>query len=130
MNLQQFFAMSLGLSVESIYYIAIAVLACVLGAEIAGICILINKMRRARKGDEGVINDEYDHTSNGANYAIAALSFGAVSATAELALLVLAIAAAVGALVLCILLVAFYAKGYLLISAKAAKEAVEAEAQA
>ena len=32
LNLQHFFAMSIGLSVEHIYYIAIAVLACVLGA--------------------------------------------------------------------------------------------------
>ena len=122
MNLQQFFAMSFGLSVEHIYYIAIAVLACVLGAEIAGICMLIGKLRRARSGEIDLPDDEYDHNGR-ANYAIAALSFGAVSATAELALLVLAIAAAVGAFVLCLLLVVCYAKGYLLISAKAAKEA-------
>ena len=126
MNLQHFFAMSIGLSVEHIYYIAIAVLACVLGAEIAGICMLIGKLRRARGGEIDMPNDEYDD-NGGANYAVAALSFGAVSATAELALLVLAIAAAVGALILCLLLVFCYAKGYLLISAKAAKEAAAAE---
>ena len=101
--------MSLGLSVENTYYIAIAVLACVLGAEIAGICMLIGKMRRARRGDEDTFHDEYDNNS-GANYAIAALSFGAVSATAELALFVLAVACAIGALVLCILLAVFSAK--------------------
>ncbi len=129
MNLQHFFAMSFGLSVENIYYIAIAVLACILGAEIAGICMLIGKMRRARNGEADAPNDEYDNNT-GANYALAALSFGAVSATAELVLLVLAIAALVGAFVLCTLLVAFYAKGYLLISAKAAKSAKEAEAKA
>ena len=129
LNLQHFFAMSLGLSVENIYYIAIAVLACVLGAEIAGICMLIGKMRRARKGEENAVNDEYDNNA-GANYAIAALSFGALSVTAELILLVLAIAAAVGALVLCILLAVFYSKGYLLISTKAAREAEDAEAKA
>ena len=126
LNLQQFFAMSFGLSVENLYYIAIAVLACVLGAEIAGICMLIGKMRRARNGGADASNDEYH---GGANYALAALSFGAVSATAELALLVLAIAAAVGAFVLCILLIVLRAKGYLLIRAKdelaAAQKAAE-----
>ena len=122
MNLQQFFAMSIGLSVEHVYYIAIAVLACVLGAEIAGICMLIGKWRRARSGEIDLPDDDYDNNT-GANYAIAALSFGAVSATAELVLWVLAIAAAVGAFVLCLLLVVCYAKGYLLISARTEKKA-------
>ena len=124
LNLQQFFAMSLGLSVENIYYIAIAVLACVLGAEIAGICMLIGKLRRARKGEDEVPSDEFN-MGGGANYAIAAISFGAVSATLELALLVLAIAAAAGAFVLCALLAVLYAKGYLLISEKVEKAAKE-----
>ncbi len=124
MIFQQFFAASFGLSVESMYYIAIAVLACILGAEIAGIYILINKLRQARKGDGDVQNDEYS-SGNGANFALAALSFGAVSATVELALLVLAIAVAVGAFVLCALLAVLYVKGYLLISPKAEKAAKE-----
>ena len=129
LNLQQFFAMSLGLSVENICYIAIALLACVLGAEIAGICMLVGKLRRARSGEEDVIHDEYN-SNGGANYAIAALSFGAVSAAAELVLLILAIAALVGAFIICVLLVVLYAKGYLLISAKTARAAAEAEAAA
>lgn len=127
LNLQQFFAMSFGLSVENLYYIAIAVLACVLGAEIAGICMLIGKMRRARNEGADASDDEYH---GGANYALAALSFGAVSATAELALLVLAIAAAVGAFVLCILLIVLRAKGYLLIGAKDEKVTEEQAAPA
>ena len=127
LNLQQFFAMSFGLSVENLYYIAIAVLACVLGAEIAGICMLVGKMRRAKSEKADATNDEYNR-GGGANYALAALSFGAVSATAELALLVLAIAAAAGAFVLCILLIALRAKGYLLISAKDEKAAEEQKA--
>ncbi|MBO7273884.1 MAG: hypothetical protein J6V22_03415, partial [Clostridia bacterium] len=118
MIFQQFFAMSFGLSVENIYYIAIAVLACILGAEIAGIYVLISKLRAIRKQDEDVQNNDY---SGGANYAIAAISFGAVSATAELVLLILVIAAAVGALVLCVLLAVLYAKGYLLASQKVAE---------
>ena len=124
MIFQQFFAASFGLSVENVYYIAIAVLACILGAEIAGIYILINKLRQARKGDGDVQNDEYS-SGNSANFALAALSFGAVSATVELALLVLAIAAAVGAFVLCALLAVLYVKGYLLISPKAERAAKE-----
>ena len=119
--------MSLGFSVENIYYIAIAVLACVLGAEIAGICMLIGKMRRARNEETETSNDDYQ---GGANYALLALSFGAVSATAELVLLVLAIAAAVGAFILCVLLAVLYTKGYLLISAKDAKSAAEQKAAA
>ena len=122
LNFQQFFAMSLGLSVENIYYIAIVVLACILGAEIAGICMLIGKLRRARRDETDGSEDEY---SGGASYGIAALSFGALSATAELILFVLAAAAAVGALVLCVLLAVCYAKGYLLISAKEEKRARE-----
>ena len=127
LNLQQFFAMSFGLSVENLYYIAIAVLACVLGAEIAGICVLVGKMRRAKSEKADASNDEYNR-GGGANYALAALSFGAVSATAELALLVLAIAAAVGAFVLCVLLIVLRAKGYLLISAKDERAAEEQKA--
>ena len=126
LNLQHFLTMSIGLSVEHIYYIAIAALACILGAEIAGICMLIGKLRRARSGELDLPENEYNNNGR-ANYAVAALSFGAVSATAELALLVLAIAAAVGAFILCLLLVVLYAKGYLLISAKTAKEAERRE---
>ena len=126
LNLQHFLTMSIGLSVEHIYYIAIAALACILGAEIAGICMLIGKLRRARSGELDLPENEYNNNGR-ANYAVAALSFGAVSATAELALLVLAIAAAVGAFILCLLLVVLYAKGYLLISAKTAKEAEKRE---
>ena len=121
--------MSLALSVENAYYIAIAVLALVLGAEIAGICMLIGKLRRARSGEVDITQDEYNQ-NGGANYAIAALSFGAVSVAAELALLVLAIACAVAAFVLVILLAVLYAKGYFLISAKAEREAAEEEAKA
>ena len=124
MIFQQFFAASFGLSVENVYYIAIAVLACILGAEIAGIYILINKLRQARNVEKDAQNDEYS-SGNSANFALAALSFGAVSATVELALLVLAIAAAVGAFVLCALLAVLYVKGYLLISPKAEKAAKE-----
>ena len=84
MNLQHFLTMSIGLSVEHIYYIAIAALACILGAEIAGICTLIGKLRRARSGELDLPENEYNNNGR-ANYAVAALSFGAVSATAELA---------------------------------------------
>ena len=127
LNLQQLFAMSFGLSVENIYYIAIAVLACVLGAEIAGICILIGKMRRARNDETDVQNDEYN--GNGRAYAALALSFGAVSATAELALFVLAIAVAAGAVILCLLLAVLSAKGYWLTPAQKNKATQEQPAE-
>ena len=78
LNLQHFSAMSIGLSVEHIFYIAIAVLACVIGAEIAGICMLIGKLRRARSGEIDLPDDQHNN-NRGANYAVAALSFGAVS---------------------------------------------------
>ena len=42
-------AVHLNLSVESSFLIAIAALACVFGAEIAGICILISKISHARR---------------------------------------------------------------------------------
>ena len=124
MNLQQFFAMSFGLSVENIYYIAIAVLACVLGAEIAGICMLIGKMRRAR--NEGAEATENEYNGNGGAYAMIALSFGAVSATAELVLFVLAVAVAVGAFILCLLLAILCANGYWLTPAQKTKKAESA----
>ena len=61
MNLQHFLTMSIGLSVEHIYYIAIAALACILGAEIAGICMLIGKLRRARSGELDLPENEYNN---------------------------------------------------------------------
>ena len=117
--LQHSFAMSAGLGTESIFLIAIAVLACVLGAEIAGICILIGKMRRARdeqKKDE--VENQYSQ-----NYAAAVFLFSAVSATAQLALLVLAVCTAVAALILAVLLIVFRAKGYLLVAPEAPEQA-------
>ena len=128
MNLQLLFAMSSVLSVENAYYVAIAVLACIFGAEIAGICILIGKLRRARNEETNALDDEYDG-SGPAGYAALALSFGAVSATAELALLVLAICAAAGAFVLCLLVGILYAKGYWLTPARKGAVAPVQEAE-
>ncbi len=111
------------------YYVAIVLLACIFAAEIAGICILIGKMRRARNEQPTAKKDEYDG-SGGAGYAAAALFFGAVSATAQQILLLMAICAAAGALVLCALLIILCVKGYWLTPArKEQEEAQEPAAQ-
>ena len=124
MNLQHFFAMAvhLNLSVESSFLIAIAALACVFGAEIAGICILISKISHARRErlriEEEADGEGYVEEADKHNFA-AALLFGAVPMSAQLALLVLAIGTAVGALVFVVLLIVFRAQGYALVSARA-----------
>ena len=127
MILQHFFAMSAGIGVENVFFIAIAVLACVLGAEIAGICILVSKMRHARSQEEDATPDDAAPNDHSQNYAAAVFLFGAVSATAQVALLVLAICTAVAALILTILLIVFRAKGYYLIASKKPEEAKEDE---
>ncbi len=118
MNLQHLFAMSaMGLGAESMYYIAIGVLACVLGAEIAGICILIRKMSTARREadlHENEENAERYHSGNAAFFLL-----GAVPIAAQISLLILSIAAAVTALVFVILLIVFRAKGYSLVAPSA-----------
>jgi hypothetical protein len=83
LNLQHFFAMAvhLNLSVESSFLIAIAALACVFGAEIAGICILISKISHARRErlriEEEADGEGYVEEADKHNFA-AALLFGAV----------------------------------------------------
>ena len=136
MNLQHFFAMAvhLNLSVESSFLIAIAALACVFGAEIAGICILISKISHARRErlriEEEADGEGYVEEADKHNFA-AALLFGAVPMSAQLALLVLAIGTAVGALVFVVLLIVFRAQGYALVSARALRtEESEEEAPA
>ena len=135
LNLQHFFAMAvnLNLSAESSFLIAIATLACVFGAEIAGICILISKIshaRRERLRMEEADGEAYTEESDKHNFA-AALLFGAVPMSAQLALLILAIGTAVGALVFVVLLIVFRVQGYALISARALRrEDSEEEAPA
>ena len=139
MYLQHIFASAanLGLSVESSFLIAIAVLACLFGAEVAGICILIRKMQHAHRDKlQDELEDELNsrHANDGsAHLAITALSFGAIPLATQVAFFALAVLAAVGALVFAIVLIVFLAKGYVLVSRTALKQTVEestAEAEA
>ncbi len=102
------------------FLIAIAVLACVLGAEVAGICILVSKMLRARaaKLKDDQIRETGDHSSIYRDYAVTAvLLFGALPQASYIALTVLAVLTMLAAVVFVVLLVAFRACGYDFVSA-------------
>ncbi len=120
-------------NVETAYYIAIVALACVLGAEIAGIYILISRARRVRDArlsvDEPAEENEQNEESGSdvGAFAAATLLIGSIPIALQLALIVLAVAVAVGALVLVGLLLALWAKGYLLVDARDAKREGEDE---
>ncbi len=128
MNFQHLFAMSsMGLGVESMYFIAIGVLACVLGAEIAGICILIRKMKAARRAS--YLQETEDSAERYHSQHAGVILLGAVPAAAQISLFALSIAAAVAALVFVILLIVFRAKGYSLISPAALRTSEQAPAE-
>lgn len=132
MYFQHIFAVAarLGLSVENSFFIAIALLSCILGAEIAGICILINKLvhahheKKQREYEEQFLG-KYEEEGNGESYLLIPI-VGAVSVGTQMALLVLAICAAVGALIFTALLLILRARGYSLVSSNAVKAALEA----
>ena len=95
---------------------AIVVLACVLGAEIAGICILISKMLRASKARREYSREE-ENRDNQASYhyhnaAGAFLLLGAIPQTSYTVLTVLAVLSALAAVVFVVLLIVFRACGY------------------
>ena len=92
------------------FLVAIAVLACILGAEIAGICILISKMLRARK--QKAERELEENQSSYGNYAGLLLLFGAIPQSTYIALSVLAALAALFAVVFVVLLAIFRACGY------------------
>lgn len=96
------------------FLIAIAVLACVLGAEIAGICILIAKMSRARR--ERYRQEEAEHVekhNSTYHYSIAVMAlFGAIPQSTYTALTVLSALTALAAVVFVVLLIVFRVKGY------------------
>ena len=124
LNLQHFFAMAIQLNAENSFLIAIAVLACVLGAEIAGICILISKISHARRERLRLLDAEDSgaaYTEGDTHHYAAALLLGAIPMSSQLALLILAIATAVAALVFVVLLIIFRAQGYALVSARLAR---------
>ncbi len=107
---------------------AIAVLACILGAEIAGISILIGKFLRARRERYerrmSSTEDTDRDSSSYRNFAVVALmAGGAVPQASYIALSVLAVLTAVAALVFAVLLVIFRLCGYDYVSSAARREA-------
>lgn len=113
------------------FLIAIGLLACILGAEIAGICILIGKMLRAREkkygrteGDDDRIAEETSEESNHRQYAIGSVVLlGAVSQGNYVTLAAIAIATAVAAVVFVALLAIFRLCGYDFVSGAQYREA-------
>ena len=108
------------------FLIAVAVFACLLGVEIAGILILSGKLSRARREKQEIERQNRDYSER-YHYAIPVLALGAIPQATYLALSILAGLVAIGAVVFAILLVVARKKGYLFISAKDAAALAEAE---
>lgn len=109
---------------------AIAVLACVLGAEIAGICILISKMMRARAAKNRLqfVEKEEEQSSIYRDYAVSAvLLFGAIPKASYLVLTVLSVLAVLAAILFVVLLVVFRSCGYDFASSSRIHEAASTE---
>jgi len=97
------------------FLVAIAVLACVLGAEIAGICILVSKMLRARSQKLKQRQEEEGENMSSIyrDYGISVvLLLGAIPQASYIALTVLAVLAALAAVVFVVLLLIFRSYGY------------------
>lgn len=97
------------------FLVAVAALACILGAEIAGICILISKMVRARRARRQQEEEDaaMDRSASYHHHALGfLLAFGAIPQTTYLALTVLAALTALAAVVFVVLLIVFRACGY------------------
>jgi len=105
------------LSAQTVVLIAIAALACLLGVEIAAICILASKIVRARRQKMGL-----ESSDSFRNYGMGVLLLsGAVGQTGYTVLIVLAILSVLAALVLVGMLVAIRVLGYDFISTKQPK---------
>ena len=110
-----FFGLGAGLT-NAGFLVAIVVLACVLGAEIAGICILVSKMLKARNARREQYREEEGADNQSSYYydrAVGvALLLGAVPQASYTALTVLAVLTALAAVVFVVLLIVFRACGY------------------
>ena len=125
MNLH--FLLSAGAAIElsgSGFLIAVAVFACLLGVEVAGILILAGKMSRARREKQELGENE---SSEHYHYAVPVVALGAIPQVTYLALSIIAALVAVGAVVLTVLLIVAQKKGYLFISTKDVAALAEAE---
>ena len=96
------------------FLIAIALLACILGAEIAGICILVSKMLRARRERyQGEEIEAVEEQNSSYHYSVGIVAlFGAIPQATYNALILLSALAALGAVVFVVLLIVCRAKGY------------------
>ncbi len=97
------------------FLVAIALLACLLGAEIAGICILISKMARARRERYRREEEENAESHNSTyHYSIGGgvMLLGAIPQISYRAITVLSALTVLGALVFVILLIVCRVKGY------------------
>lgn len=112
MHFSLLFSTGLGASFSNTgFMIAIAVLALILGAEIAGIGVLVSKLVRARNRRFSRTEEDAESRSNHADYA-ALLLFGAVPQSTYLTLTVLAGLTALFAVVFLVLLIIFRVRGY------------------
>ncbi len=111
-------------------FVAIALLACLLGALVAGIGILISKISRAngekRKAEDQMAREESRSHHWGFS---AVMMLGAVPAGAYIALAVVACCVAVAALAFVVLVVYYRIKGYMFLSAKDAAALSKAESE-
>ena len=97
------------------FLIAIAVMACILGAEIAGICILISKLLRARRegAEESRRAESEDRSSSYREYGVGVMLLaGAIPQTTYVTLTVLTVLAAIAAIVFLVLLIVVRVCGY------------------
>lgn len=106
--------------------IAVAIFACLLGVEVAGISILISKMSRAHREKQEIEAQERS-SSRHYYYGCAVFMLGVIPQTTYVALSVLAGLVAVAAVVFVVALIVFHKKGYAFISSKDAAVLVEAE---
>ena len=108
------------------FLIAVAVFACLLGAEIAGIAILISKTARGRREKQEM--DRLEERSNDYyHYGFPILALGAIPKATYTALSIIAGLAAVAAVVFAVLLIVARKNGYLFISSKDLSALADAE---
>lgn len=115
MHISMFLSMSMGTgSSRTAFIAAIAVLACLLGAEIAGICVLISKISRARRAKREY-ERRIEHEEQSSSYldgfgAVALLT--AIPQSIQLTFVVLLGAVVAMAVLFLVLLLIFRACGY------------------
>ena len=97
------------MSAQTVFLIAVAALACLLGAEIAGICILVSKIVRhsKRKNTYEASSSKYRHFGM-----VPVMLFGTLGQTGYTTLAVLVVLTVLAALVFLALLIVLRVRGY------------------